>query len=77
RSGSALMVLVQNLNFPQWNYIGAPVYLFNQSNWIIENLEVSNYSATRGDVFRQVFLFRIPVVVTSNIIRNNAFVQFQ
>lgn len=53
--------------------IGAPVYLFNQSNWIIENLEVSNYNATRGDVFRQgIFIQNTGGGVTSNItIRNN------
>lgn len=32
---------------------GACVYLLNQSNWIIQNLELTNYSATRGDIFRQ------------------------
>ncbi|MBB6498862.1 right-handed parallel beta-helix repeat-containing protein [Pedobacter cryoconitis] len=53
--------------------IGAPVYLFNQSNWIIENLEVSNYSVTRGTVFRQgIFIQNTGGGVTSNItIRNN------
>lgn len=53
--------------------VGAPVYLFNQSHWIIENLEVSNYSATRGDVFRQgIFVQNTGGGLTSNItIRNN------
>lgn len=53
--------------------VGAPVYLFNQSNWIIENLELSNYSAVRGDVFRQgIFVQNTGGGLVSNItIRNN------
>ena len=32
--------------------VRAVVYLRNQSNWIIENLEIKNYVSERGDTYR-------------------------
>ncbi|GBF75734.1 hypothetical protein PA598K_04162 [Paenibacillus sp. 598K] len=32
---------------------GGTVYLRNQSHWIIQNLEITNYASERGDVFRE------------------------